>query len=413
MTTHKRFAKTHDDVLEEIAKALDIPEAQYEAAVSRYQSIGEWLDRKESTLAQYDPEISPQGSFLLGTVTRPLGDGDVYDVDLVCLLKALKQNITQKALKEAVGLEVAAYAKARNMLKQPEEHRRCWRILYAEETKFYMDVLPALPDVQSYRIKLEQWGYTALARDSSQTAIAITDWTLPQYAQRTDDWPLSNPLGYAAWFRARMARQLILRKRVFAEQQKLITATVDDIPDYKVKTPLQRAIQLLKRHRDSMFEDDGEHKPISIIITTLSAHAYNDEATIADALITILTRMDQFIQERNGKAWIPNPVNPEENFADKWAEVPKKRENFHAWLKKARHDFAQYLRGSAFDMMPLVLKERLGENLVDRTLKTIIPAAATIAAPAIVKASPDGLHRAEAEIKEIQRTGTQSKPWAE
>jgi hypothetical protein len=413
MTTHKRFAKSHDDVLEEIAKALDIPEAQYEAAVSRYQSIGEWLDRKESTLAEYDPKVSPQGSFLLGTVTRPLGDGDVYDVDLVCLLTASKQNFTQKALKEAVGLEVAAYTKARNMLEQPEEHRRCWRILYAEETKFYMDVLPALPDAQSYRIKLEQRGYTALARDASQTAIAITDWTLPQYAQRTDDWPLSNPLGYAAWFRTRMTTQLILRKRVLAEQQKLITASVDDIPDYKVKTPLQRAIQLLKRHRDSMFEDDGEHKPISIIITTLSAHAYNDEATIADALITILTRMDQFIQERNGKAWIPNPVNPEENFADKWAEVPKKRENFYAWLKKARQDFAHYLRGSAFDMMPLVLKEGLGENLVDRTLKSIIPAAATIVAPAIVKASPDGLHRAEAEIKEIQRTGTQSKPWAE
>jgi hypothetical protein len=36
-----------------------------------------------------------------------------------------------------------------------------------------------------------------------------------------------------------------------------------------VKTPLQQAVQILKRHRDMMFADDPEHKPISVIITTL------------------------------------------------------------------------------------------------------------------------------------------------
>jgi len=415
MTTHDRKrARSHDDVLEEIAAALDIPPSLFEEAKDRYESLGDWLDRDESSLAAYDPAISPQGSFLLGTVTRPLTDADEYDVDLVCLLKGTKAEFTQKSLKEAVGQEVALYVRARNMSKPVEECRRCWTITYADGAQFHMDILPALPDAQRYQLLLEQHGYRELAHDRALTgqAIAITDKTSPGYAQRTEDWPQSNPQGYAAWFRGRMIAQLMERKRVLAEAQRIV-ASVDDIPDYKVKTPLQRAIQLLKRHRDLMFADEGEHKPISIIITTLSAHAYNEESTIAEALQSILTRMDQFIEYRGDEAWVVNPVNPAENFADKWAEEPQKRENFYRWLEQARRDFALYLRASAFDDMPAALKESLGRDLVERALSTVLPAAAAgLAAPAIARAADDAARRAEEAIDERQRTGSQSKPWA-
>lgn len=416
MTIHKnKNAKTHDDVLEEIAGAIDIPPSQYEEAVSRYETLGNWLDRDQSTIAQYDPQIAPQGSFLLGTVTRPLGDGEEYDVDLICLLKVAKKDFTPKGLKEAVGHEVKLYAKANNMSKRPEEGRRGWTLHYADNAQFHMDVLPCLPDAQAHQLLLERRGYTALAHDQSLSgqAIAITDWTLPQYEQLTEDWPLSNPIGYAAWFRGRMVAQLTEGKKRFAKSQ-MITASVDDIPDYKVKTPLQRAIQLLKRHRDSTF-GDNEHKPISIIITTLSAKAYNEEPTISEALQTILSTMDQFIEYRGEEAWVLNPVNPEENFADKWAEESKKREIFFKWLEQARHDFALYLRTSPFNEIPEVLKEGLGRRTVDRTLDTILAAgAAMIAAPAIAKATANDaeLERAEAAITNIRESGSQSKPWA-
>jgi len=286
----KQQPTTHDDILEEIAEALDIPPSKFEEAKESYESIGEWLDRNESGLSSYSPSISPQGSFLLGTVTRPLTNIDEYDVDLVCVLEASKDEFTQESLKDAIGREVVLYTEARNMKKQPEDGRRCWTIHYADGAQFHMDVLPALPDVQRYRAILIAHGHADLAGDFALTeqAIAITDKTHPQYSQRTEDWPQSNPMGYAAWFRNRMRVQLIERKKAFAKAHS-ITASVDDIPDHKVKTPLQRAIQLLKRHRDCMFADDGEHKPISIIITTLAAHAYNEESTISEALFSILT----------------------------------------------------------------------------------------------------------------------------
>jgi len=316
-----------------------------------------------------------------------------------------------------VGYEIQLYAKARNMASPPGEGRRCWTLNYAEDAQFHMDVLPALPDAQRYRLMLEQLGHAGIAKDEalSGQAIAITDKTSPHYARVTDDWPQSNPIGYAAWFRSRMAGQLTERKKVFAKRQ-LVTASVDDIPDYKVKTSLQRAIQLLKRHRDSMFADDGEHKPISIIITTLAARAYNEESTISGALASILRGMDQHIEYRGGQAWIANPVNPEENFADKWAEELKKRENFYNWLERARRDFALYLRASPYNAIPDVLKESLGTRLVERALSSFFGnTAPLIGAPAIVKASnaDEQRQRAEAAIDEIHQRGPQSKPWAE
>ncbi len=415
MTVHdKRLAKSHDDILEAVAEALDIPPSKFEEAKSRYEAIGAWLDRPESSIAQYDPSISPQGSFLLGTVTRPLTDAEEYDVDLVCRLEATKADFTQKSLKEAVGLEVALYARAHGMAV-PEEHRRCWRLNYAAGAQFHMDILPALPDAQRYQVKLLMEGHRALAQDAALSghAIAITDKTLPHYDQPTEDWPQSNPTGYAAWFRGRMRVRLTEAKRALAQRER-ITASVEEIPDYKVKTPLQRAIQLLKRHRDCMFAEDGERKPISIVITTLAAHAYNEEPTISAALQSILTGMDRFIEDRGGIAWVANPVNPGENFADKWAEEPRKRENFYRWLDQARQDFALYLRASTFDKVPDLLREHLGAKLVDSTMAAVMPAViAGIAAPAIAASVSDteDMARAERAVEQINRVGPQSKPW--
>jgi hypothetical protein len=390
----KNLAKSHDDILERMAEALDIPPSKFEEASNRYHAIGNWLDRPESEIAQFKPAISPQGSFLLGTVTRPFTDAEEYDVDLVCRLEATKADFTQKTLKEAVGREVALYAEAHGMA-DPDEGRRCWTLNYAAGAQFHMDILPALPDAHL-----------------TGRAIAITDNTLPNYEIASANWPLGNPSGYAVWFRNRMKVRLDEAKLAFAKRAH-ISASVDQIPDHKVKTPLQRAIQLLKRHRDCMFAGDCEFRPISIIITTLAAHAYNEETTIAGALQSILTNMDRYIEDHDGVAWVANPVNPSENFADKWVGEPKKRANFYTWLDQARRDFGLYLRASKYDEMPTELRKNLGEDFVDRMMKAAVPASA-LGMPAIAAtaASADDMRRAEHAIHQIKQSGSQSKPWA-
>jgi len=400
-TPANKMLKNHEDVLEAIAEAIDIPEHLDQVARERYQSIGRWLDRENSTIKQYDPEVSPQGSFLLGTVIRPIGDADQYDIDLVCTLNGSKTEFSMASLKEAVGDEIIAYADTHGMKNKPEDGRRCWTLEYSDSARFHMDILPALPDEATYRLLLEKRGHVALASNQEirKEAIAITDKEHPQFHIHCDGWPVSNPKGYAVWFRSRQAEVAYARKRSIMERER-IYASVDDVPDHKVKTPLQRAIQLLKRHRDTMFEGD-EDKPISIIITTLSAHAYNGENTISAALRSILKSMHLHIEDRNGVKWVSNPVNPNENFADKWAENPEKEAKFVEWLERAQRDFGTYLTGN-FGRVP----EELQKSLSETTLAKVTPLIA-LSAPAIVS-SPDA---ALAEAERIKSQGGATKPW--
>ena len=399
--TTMQILKNHEDVLQAIAEAIDIPETLDQKARQRYQSIGEWLSREDSTIKRYNPEVSPQGSFLLGTVIRPVGDADQFDIDLVCKLIARKDEFTMESLKKTIGVEIVGYARAHNLKKVPEDGRRCWTLEYSDSANFHMDVLPALPDEATYRQLLERGGHMELAnnQDIRREAIAITDKKHLNFRVYSDDWPVSNPKGYAVWFKTRQAEIVYELKRSIMEQE-LIYASIDDVPDHKMKTPLQRVIQLLKRHRDTTFEGDDD-KPISIIITTLSAHTYNGETTIGAALRSILKSMHHYIEIRNGVRWISNPVNPEENFADKWVENPEKEAKFFKWLDSAQRHFGAYLTGN-FGRIP----DELQQSLTETTLAKVTPFIA-LSSPALMSSSDVGLE----EANRIKNQGGATRPW--
>ncbi|MCA2997693.1 MAG: hypothetical protein ING75_03735 [Rhodocyclaceae bacterium] len=90
-----------------------------------------------------------------------------------------------------------------------------------------------------------------------------------------------------------------------------------------------------------MFADSADRKPISIIITTLAAQSYDGSSDLAIALETILRTMGSKIRASHPR--VPNPVNPVEDFADKWPTPEGRRlhleENFFTWLRQAQSDF--------------------------------------------------------------------------
>lgn len=303
--------------LEAMVDDLSISETRYEQAERSYKSFGDWLCRDDSTLRAFGPQVYVQGSFRLGTVIRPPSEAEDYDVDAVCELQSLHTSVlTQLQLKKLLEVEIRSYHRAQGMVKPVREGRRCWVLDYADGAQFHMDVVPCVPDSDRQRRLLEARSYSTLW---SNTAVAITDNERWNYAVLDEDWCRSNPKAYSDWFRQRMIVVLNKRKRFLAEAAK---ASVEDIPDYRVRTPLQSAIMVLKRHRDLRFAGKPEDRPISIILTTLSAHAYSGEETIGEALLAILQRMDQFILSDGHKFLIPNPTDPLENFADKWETHP-------------------------------------------------------------------------------------------
>lgn len=349
----------------EIADSLDIPESAYEKAEKRYKDLGEWFSRPEARCSAHAPNVYPQGSFRLGTVVRPLDESAEYDLDMGCRLDdgITKETHTQGAVKRLVGQDLEEYRKARGIEAPLDEKHRCWRLSYADELRFHIDAVPSIPENQKVRGILREamvkYGSSEfLAERVTKLAGAITDKRSPDYDRISSDWRVSNSKGYALWFEDRMKQApQLLEKRASTRGY----ASIDEMPAAEWKSPLQRSIQILKRHRDVMYADDPDSAPISIIITTLAASAYRGEADVAVALRRILSDMDSYV--RASEPRVPNPVNPEEDFADKW-HAPEYQhlhleENFKVWLKQAREDFRSL--GSSVD--PVFLAEQVRRKI--------------------------------------------------
>jgi len=350
--------KNQNALLEDFAKALDVSEHHFDLAVARYKSLGVWLGREESKVVNFSPNVYSQGSFRLGTVIKPISDDEDYDLDIVVEVDLSKQQITQKDLKELIGQEVVTYAEAHQMNNVPKDRQRCWTLEYAEEARFHMDVLPSIPDSAGFRLLLES---NRSQSNYWNSAIAITDNKWSNYSQVSFEWPRSNPNGYAEWFKART--ELPRHIAMFSESRGI---SIDEVPEFRVKTPLQRAVQLLKHHRDILFLKNPAIKPISMVITTLAALAYKGEPDIITTLRNVTTRMEQHITYTGNRLSIKNPVDPLEDFADRWSEDDAKY--FFFWLQKAKGLFGGFAEFSEGQALNEILKESFGEGLTKRVM---------------------------------------------
>ena len=366
------------DFLEKVAEDIDIAPSKYQQAVDRYKAIGHWLEDGEYPGCTDTPDIYPQGSFRLGTVVRPIRGGKEadYDIDLVCELPIAKDWTDARTVKRIVGDRLCEHERYRKMLD--DEGKRCWTLIYAEQDGigFHLDVLPSVPDPQ-------------YALDKS---IAITNRLGTVY-----DWSASNPKGYGDWFdaknRAAFTRVLAEQKRSIRAQAMAIYASADDVPDQLVRTPLQRAIQIMKRHRDVMFNGgrEADYAPISMIVTTLAAHLYRDEPDVYTALTAIISKLHghaglvenrmikqalsslQLIERKpDGKWHIGNPVNPEENFADRWHEDNHARARaFFRWVDAIRNDLVDILAENRLATARNGLAAALGASVVTGHLRLV------------------------------------------
>lgn len=356
------------EILDELGQTLDISETEFNAAVASYNAVGNWLSSENSALALYKPEILPQGSFLLGTAIKPISEKDDIDIDIVCKLSSKNPKWTQENLKEIVGDRLKDNDIYKQMLD--EEGRRCWTLEYRKYSQkndqYHIDILPAII-ASGYRTILERSFSDMQDTNYEKLAIHITDneeknydWDINQ-----ENWLKSNPFGYAKWF---INQATVPTTKMFS-----LNESVKPVPKYQTnKLPLQRVVQILKRHRDIMFDGDDE-KPISIIITTLASRAYKKQTNILEALVDVIDNMHNFILNKKDEKtgywykFIENPVNTVENFADKWRENPNKQTKFYAWLEAVKKDITEATQKTGSHN----IMERLSSSFGDREVKKV------------------------------------------
>lgn len=383
-------------LLEQLTQSLELPESAYEKAVKRYEDLGDWFDRDGSTLKDNKPHIFPQGSFRLGTAIKPLNDAESYDLDLSCNIRAGVSTSThsQLYLKDAVGKEVETYRIARNIQAKTEEKHRCWRLEYADDISFHLDIVPCIPESESKRTRLtesmQKYGINhEVASNLSSFAVCITDNTRADYQNYPSAWPISNTEGYANWFEMKMNVRSL-------KEAMSVKAQIDEIPVFKRKTPLQRVIQLLKRHRDTMFADTPDSKPISVIITTIAAEAYSGTPSLELALREVLLSLNNFANSNADQ--VLNPVNPSENFADKWTN-PKYskynlKTNFHRWAFEVNRHFNMLLATDDVQKIVEVAKDRFAFN---RSASEWATQLGLSIAPSIFTAAPKNIETVQAK----------------
>jgi len=348
-------------ILDKLGANLDITDTQYKLAEQRYASIGKWLSEGEYCLVDkklclMNGEIYPQGSLKLQTAVKPLGQ-DEFDVDLVFFTPNVSTNdIEPMELNRLIGNRLRENDDYKRMMNaSPDQGRlkRGWRITYANE--FHLDITPSINN------HVEVHSNSELVPD-----------------RKVQDWKPSNPKDYVSWFNEIVEKvpsfktSIGLGSILAREDHKVV-----ELPENNFDKPLlKRYIQILKRHRDVMFQDKDD-KPISIIITTLATKAYsycienNQYDNEFDLLSDVVKYMPCFIQFNEGQHEILNPKALSENFAERWNEVANKKLAFDNWQNNAQIFFESFNDIVGQNMIFESLKNGFGKVPVSRVYEDV------------------------------------------
>lgn len=297
-------------ILNLLVEDAQLSKTAREKIQSHYEAITSYINNNFNESAN----IYIQGSVNLGTAIRPInGSQDDYDVDFVVVVP---NNISDTAeiLKDKIG-DVLRSNKHYKL--QLEEKRRAWRVNYSQS---HVDIVPAKAET-----------------NDSKKIINVTKKTDTTYV-----FIESAPQPFANWFEAKEHGKTDLLFENVIQRSNSVKA--DDFPKNSKGTVLSKTVQLLKLHRDYMFQDDSnEVAPISMLITILAAQSYKDETNLVDALTSFFKEyISKFKKDSYGNITLPNPVLESENFTDKWIEHPERKVAFVNWVKQAKNDILSY-----------------------------------------------------------------------
>ena len=209
-----------------------------------------------------------QGSYALGTLIKPVDDNDEYDADIQIVM-----NPNPKWEAKDYVLEInRTLSGNKTYVDKLKMKTRCVTVDYAGD--FHLDVVP--------RVTIKGKHYVCNRMDNE---LEETDGN-----------------GYREWF----------------NEKNRITGG-----------KLKRVVRLLKHLRDHKNSFTAK----SILLTTLAGNAIkaSDEgteavSTDADTLVTVLSRMDDYLQQHPNMPKIKNPALPTEDFNRHWDQ--RKYANF-------------------------------------------------------------------------------------
>ncbi|WP_019676933.1 nucleotidyltransferase domain-containing protein [Arsukibacterium perlucidum] len=307
------------EVLNYVFDNLDLTQSQREQIESAYNAVGEYLASCDDPLLEA-AQIYPQGSMRLRTTNKPLSQEE-FDVDLILYLPN------------------AGAATRNEIVRVVKQHLL--------NNKVYKDLVVDLP--RGLRINYKGNYHLDITPGKKYDLEALPGhplWVVDKHSGFKE----SNPEGMAQVFDdSCLLLPKIKSRHRFMEA--LSNKSVTQLPDQNVKKPLNRIIQILKRHRDVWSQQDTNphavFKPISVVITSLARSAYveviksgKEYDNELDLILDIIELMPHHIETIDNKVLIANPTMRPENYAEKWNRVEgfegeNYRLAFFAWHQAA------------------------------------------------------------------------------
>jgi len=310
-----------DELLHFACEALQLTPTLHAEADGHYRAVANWIGAEDSYFFGFDPDIYPQGSFRIGTTTRPILDNE-FDLDFV--LQLLDRGVKPLVLLEELEKRLRA-----NKMYAPmvERLNRCVRLNYANQ--FHLDILPGV-------------------LDGTGTRIAVPD-------RKVAGWKSSDPKAHAAWFLSRGLTERFDKAAQIAPLPSIQTAAE--------KSVLQRAVQLFKRARDRFFQANCEIAPRSIVLTTIAAWSYSGTRSTVTAIYEAVHKMRALVasSERPIEVW--NPVNPLELLSEHWNTNPIAYQVFRRWLDAFADDWDKLLAAKSIPEMQQHLASLFGDGI--------------------------------------------------
>jgi Second Messenger Oligonucleotide or Dinucleotide Synthetase domain len=321
-----------DQLLQQICEALELSPTQHQSAVDKYEAMGRWLGAPGSPLENVATAIYAQGSVPMGLTVRPRESAE-YDIDLIFEVDAIRlAPLDLYKMVEGRLKDNKVYAAKLTYPPPP----RCIRLTYAGD--FHLDIVPARKN-----------------STRGNTAIEVPD-------RKLVCWVRNDPRAYMRWFEQRCTT-LAIEKAITPEP---IAAPVPS----RHKPPLKRVVQLLKRHRDIVFEG-REGAPSSILLSTISASLYQGEIRVVPALRSVLDRLEHEVKS----AWpkrisVRNPTNVDEDLCVKFTDDEYRR--LVQWISGFAAEVRKLVDLKGLDKIASVLKALFGEQVAINVVKSYI-----------------------------------------
>ena len=297
-----------DVLLADVAIRIQLSRTDYRKAEERYETLGNWIDRRGSPLEGLVQLVYAQGSMAIGATIASRLTTDEHDVDFVAELGlpyGTPPHVVLNLLYESIrGKPGSLY------YDMAERRNRCVTVHYAD--KMHADITPMI---------------RLLGRPERESHLFHNK---PEAPAEPDQTLVANAYGFAEWFK--MVTPVdhefaaVFEKRA-GDYERLVVAAKADSEEMPNQEPVylkSKAVivhQLMKRWRNIRFDKRKTRQPPSVMMARLTADAANNTETLSEELLHQAQAMGNELNRWHQAGLlihVPNPVCAEDVLTDRW-----------------------------------------------------------------------------------------------